>query len=47
MPETGIRIRAARRGAGMTQAQLAELVGVNRATISKYEHNEIEPSVER
>ena len=40
------RIKQARKAAKMTQAQLADVVGVNRATISKYESGEIIPSIE-
>lgn len=40
------RIRLARKAAKMTQAELAECVDLNRATISKYETGDIEPSVE-
>lgn len=38
-------IRKARKAAGVTQEQLAEVLGVNRATLSKYETGAIEPSV--
>ena len=36
-------IRAARKASGMTQDELADAVGINRATISKYEIGLIEP----
>ena len=38
-------IRKARKAAGITQEDLAQALGVNRATISKYETGLIEPSV--
>lgn len=38
-------IRTARKKAGKSQDDLAQLLGVNRATISKYETGAIEPSV--
>ena len=41
----GQRIKAARKKCGMTQEQLANLIGIKRATISKYESGLIEPSV--
>ena len=37
-------IRNARKAAGVTQEQLAEVLGINRATLSKYETGVIEPS---
>ena len=40
------RIRLARKTAKMTQAELADRIEVNRATVSKYETGEIMPSVE-
>lgn len=40
---TGDRIRAARLLAGMTQNQLAELVGVSARTIGNYERGETIP----
>ena len=40
---TGERIRKARLRAGVTQEQLAALLGVDRATISKYESGIIDP----
>lgn len=40
------RIRLARKAAKMTQAELAECIEVNRATVSKYETGEITPSIE-
>ena len=41
----GSRIREARKAANMTQAELAAKIGINRATLSKYESGIIEPSV--
>lgn len=38
-------IRTARKAAGVSQDELALFLGVNRATISKYETGVIEPSV--
>lgn len=38
-------IRKERKAAGITQEQLAEALGINRATLSKYETGVIEPSV--
>lgn len=38
-------IREARKAAGITQEDLAHSVGINRATLSKYESGVIEPSV--
>lgn len=40
-----MQIRDARKQAGMTQVELAEKIGVNRATLSKYENGQIEPSI--
>ena len=37
------RIRDVRKAAGMTQAQLAKSLGVNRATLSRYESGDIDP----
>lgn len=42
-----INLRAARKAANFTQEQLATKLGVNRATISKYENGEISPSVDQ
>lgn len=39
------RIREARKSLRMTQHDLADVLGVNRATISKYESGQIEPSI--
>lgn len=41
--EIGARIRQARREAGFTQPQLAEIVGVELRTVQGYEANEIDP----
>lgn len=38
-------LRQARKAAGLTQADLAERVGLNRATISKYESGDIDLSI--
>ena len=38
-------IREIRKGAGLTQEQLAKKIGINRATLSKYESGIIEPSL--
>ena len=38
-------IREARKAAKITQAELAAKLGINRATLSKYESGSIEPSV--
>ncbi len=38
-------IRKARKDAGLTQEELASRIGVNRATLSKYENGDIEPSI--
>ena len=37
------RIRAARKNAGITQEQLAKMIGINRATLSRYESGDIDP----
>lgn len=37
------QIRQARKAAGLTQEQLATLLGINRATLSRYENGEIDP----
>lgn len=39
------RIREARKAAGITQAELAAKIGINRATLSKYESGIIEPPI--
>ncbi len=39
------KLRIARKKAGITQEELAAKLGINRATISKYENGSIEPSV--
>lgn len=38
-------IRNARKAAGMTQEELAQKIGVNRATLSKYESGQIIPNI--
>ena len=45
-PERGQRIKAARTGAGLTQKQLADRVGVNRVTIARVELGERKPSLD-
>ncbi len=44
-PERGHRVAQARRRAGLTQPQLAERVGVGRATIARIEAGGTSPSV--
>ena len=44
---SNINLRKARKAANLTQAQLAEELKVNRATVSKYETGEISPSVDQ
>lgn len=39
-------LRKKRRSNDLTQAELAELSDVSRANISKYEHDEIKPSLD-
>ncbi|MCI9575295.1 MAG: helix-turn-helix transcriptional regulator [Clostridiales bacterium] len=39
------KIKEARKAAHFTQEQLADALGINRATLSKYETGEIEPSI--
>ena len=39
----GTRIKEARKIARLTQIKLASRIGINRATVSKYENGEIEP----
>lgn len=41
------RLQKARKHAKLTQEQLAKILGINRATISKYETGEISPPVEQ
>lgn len=41
----GHRIRAARKQVGKTQDELANMIGVKRSVISKYENGQIEPSI--
>lgn len=40
-------IRKARKAAGITQEELAKELGINRATISKYESGAITPSIQQ
>lgn len=44
-PECGHRVAQARRRAGLSQQQLAERVGVGRATIARMEGGDTSPSV--
>ena len=46
MKRLGNRIKNARLSAGLTQEKVAELVGVSRAAISRWELGEIEPKIE-
>ena len=39
------RIKEKRKQAGMNQTELASKIGVNRATLSKYENGQIDPTV--
>ena len=43
--EVGRRIRSARQSIGMTQAELAEMLGVNTSCISQYETASRKPSL--
>jgi transcriptional regulator with XRE-family HTH domain len=43
----GARLRTARRGAGMTQRQLAEQLGVESITVSRWERGVTTPSLPR
>ena len=43
----GPEIKAARKAKGLTQADFAKALGLNRATISKYESGIVEPSVKQ
>jgi transcriptional regulator with XRE-family HTH domain len=42
----GAKIRAARRTAGFSQAELAELMGVQQSSISQWERGHTRPSLE-
>lgn len=44
MAELGTKLREARTEAGLTQAQLAELIGVSRKTINTVENGVFVPS---
>lgn len=44
---SNFNLRTVRKKANLTQAQLAERLDINRATISKYETGEIVPSVDQ
>ena len=41
----GIRIKKARKQEGLTQEQLAEVIGVSRSAISKWESGDMEPTI--
>ena len=45
--ETGKRIKAYRQAAHKTQLELADAIGVNRVTITKYESGVIAPPIEK
>lgn len=45
MPQKNLRMKAARAGAGLSQAQLAEAVGVTRQTIGLIEAGGYNPSL--
>lgn len=45
--EVGGRLRAARRSAGLTQKQLAEELGVEAITVSRWERGATSPSLQR
>lgn len=44
---SNFNLRQMRKSAGLTQAQLADKLKINRATVSKYETGEIVPSIEQ
>lgn len=45
-PDTvGVRLRQARKGAGMTQAELAERAGIETQSLSRLERGDYEPSL--
>jgi transcriptional regulator with XRE-family HTH domain len=46
-PTVGARLRAARRGAGLTQKQLAQALGVDSITVSRWERGVTSPSLPR
>jgi transcriptional regulator with XRE-family HTH domain len=46
-PAVGARLRAARRGAGLTQKQLAQALGVDSITVSRWERGVNSPSLPR
>jgi len=45
MIELGERIRIARIHSSLTQEELAEIIGVSRGSIARYESGEIEPKI--
>lgn len=44
--EIGKKIATARKNAGMTQTELAEIIGVYQKDISRWERNELKPNIE-
>ena len=44
--ELGLQLKRRRKEANLTQEQLAEIIGVKRSVISKYENGTISPSLE-
>ena len=47
MLSLGTRIKQARECAGFTQEQLAEIIGVTRTAIARYEAGDIEPRIQK
>jgi transcriptional regulator with XRE-family HTH domain len=45
MPFSGERLKATREKKGLTQRELARLVGMAEAQLSRYEHDKTEPSL--
>lgn len=42
-PDIGYNIRQYREGAGLTQTELAEIIGVGQARVADWENNKVEP----
>ncbi len=42
----GIRIRAARQRAGLTQGELGEMLGIQQSSVSQWERGIVEPSLQ-